>query len=136
MMEQLRNEFLYPSNEYTPIPFWFWNNDLKEEEIIRQIHDFKDKGVDGFVIHPRIGIPKGIGYLSERFMELVELAVKEAALLDMKVVLYDEGMYPSGSANGMVVKNNPEYASRGLKMIPYDCSGATDIILALEGGDK
>ncbi|HZJ82299.1 MAG TPA: glycosyl hydrolase [Clostridia bacterium] len=136
MMEQLRNEFLYPSSEYTPIPFWFWNDDLKEQEIIRQIHDFKDKGVDGFVIHSRIGIPKAIGYLSDRFMELVELAVKEATLLDMKVVLYDEGMYPSGSANGMVVKDNPEYASRGLKMIPYECSGATEIILALEGGDK
>ena len=106
---------------------WFWNAHLNEQEIIRQIHDFKDKGVDGFVIHPRIGIPKEIGYLSDRFMELVECAVKEAALLDMKAVLYDEGMYPSGSANGMVVRSNPKFASRGLKMIQHECSSAVEI---------
>ena len=77
MINKLRDEFLHPSSEYTPIPFWFWNDHLNEQEIIRQIHDFKDKGVDGFVIHPRIGIPKEIGYLSDRFMELVECAVKK-----------------------------------------------------------
>ena len=32
----------------------------------------------------------------------------------MKVVLYDEGMYPSGSAHGMVVATNPEFAARGI----------------------
>ena len=78
-INKLREEFLYPSSEYTPIPFWFWNDHLEEDEIIRQIHDFKD--MDGFVIHPRIGIPKEIGYLSDRFMELIECAVKEAARL-------------------------------------------------------
>lgn len=134
-INKLREEFLYPSSEYTPIPFWFWNDHLEEDEIIRQIHDFKDKGVDGFVIHPRIGIPKEIGYLSDRFMELIECAVKEAARLDTKVILYDEGMYPSGSANGMVVRSNPEFASRGLKMIPYECNNAIEIPLELEDGE-
>jgi hypothetical protein len=124
MLEQLRNEFLNPSEEYSPIPFWFWNGDLKKDEIIRQIQDFKDKGIDGFVIHPRIGIPDHITYLSDEFMELVKCAVNEAAELGMKVVLYDEGMYPSGSAHGMVVQSNPRYASRGLKMIEHrSCSG-------------
>lgn len=135
MINKLRDEFLHPSSEYTPIPFWFWNDHLNEQEIIRQIHDFKDKGVDGFVIHPRIGIPKEIGYLSDRFMELVECAVKEAALLDMKVILYDEGMYPSGSANGMVVRSNPKFASRGLKMIQHECSSAVEIPIELEDGE-
>ena len=37
-----------------------------------------------------------------------------AAELGMKVVLYDEGMYPSGSAHGMVVEANPEFASKGI----------------------
>ena len=37
-------------------PFWFWNGDMKEEEIVRQILDMKQKGVPGFLIHPRQGM--------------------------------------------------------------------------------
>lgn len=132
MLGQAREEFLYPDSEYTPIPFWFWNDDLKKEEIVRQIHDFKGKGVEGFVIHPRIGIPKEIEYLSEDFLHLVKSAVKEADSLGMKVVLYDEGMYPSGSAHGMVVESNPKYGSRGLKMIEHEWKDAGEIAIVLQ----
>ena len=97
MVKNLKEKFIIPDDEFTPIPFWFWNGPLNEKEIKRQIHDFREKGVMGFVIHPRIGIPEDIEYLSDRFMQLVEFAVAEAARLGMKVVLYDEEMYPSGS---------------------------------------
>jgi hypothetical protein len=128
-------QFLHPSEEYTPIPFWFWNDNLTEEELRRQIHDFAEKGVMGFVIHPRIGIPESIPYLSDTYMNLVRFAVKEAASLGMKVILYDEAMYPSGAAKGLVVQGNPEYASRGLKMV--EKSGAERLVLsdALGEGD-
>ncbi|WP_159888344.1 glycosylhydrolase-like jelly roll fold domain-containing protein [Paenibacillus puerhi] len=114
--QTVEQQFLEPSEEFTPIPFWFWNDDLNEEELLRQIGDFADKGVMGFVIHPRLGIPESIPYLSDTFMQLVLTAVKEAAARGMKVILYDEAMYPSGSAKGMVVQGNPEYASRGLRL--------------------
>jgi hypothetical protein len=114
-------KFLNPEDEYTPIPFWFWNDTLTKEELRRQIHDFNEKGVKGFVIHPRIGIPQEIEYLSDCFMEFVTFAVKEADKLGMKVVLYDEAMYPSGSAHGMVVQKNPDYASKALKMTEHKC---------------
>lgn len=127
MTRSLHKQFLRPSEEFTPIPFWFWNDDLTKEEIRRQIHDFHEKGVNGFVLHPRIGIPKEIVYLSDYFMELVQTAVHEADVLGMTVILYDEAMYPSGSAKGMVVKDNPEYASRGLKMIEYPCNSGREI---------
>jgi hypothetical protein len=35
----------------------------------------------------------------------------------MKVILYDEGMYPSGSSSGQVVARNPAFACRGLAMV-------------------
>lgn len=134
MIERLKHSFLCPNDEFTPIPFWFWNDKLTEKEIIRQIHDFYDKGVNGVVIHPRIGIPEDIQYLSDEFMNYVVIAVKEAKKLGMKVVLYDEAMYPSGSAHGMVVKKNKDYASKGLKVIEYPCTDKeVKIKLPLEG---
>ncbi|AFC29183.1 hypothetical protein PM3016_2295 [Paenibacillus mucilaginosus 3016] len=117
----MKRQFAAPPAEYSPIPFWFWNDELSREEIIRQIHDFHSKEVDGFVIHPRMGLPRSMPYLSEAYMELVEAAVAEADRLGMRVILYDEGMYPSGSACGMVVKHNPGYASRGLQLREYPC---------------
>src|SRR5690606_34127959 len=71
-------------------------------------------------------------YLSDAYMELVEAGVAEADRLGMKIILYDEGMYPSGSACGLVVKHNPEYASRGLELREYPCSGSSEVELTLE----
>src|SRR5690606_41560629 len=84
-LTQLKTTFLNPPSEFTPIPFWFWNDDLSAEEIKRQIHEFHAKEVDGFVIHPRMGLPRTIPYLSDVFMNLVEVAVTEAAELGMKI---------------------------------------------------
>ncbi|HEX3048873.1 MAG TPA: glycosyl hydrolase [Bacillota bacterium] len=119
VLQKLKQEFLNPPDEFSPIPFWFWNDALSETEIARQIRDFRDKGVMGFVIHPRIGLPEDIPYLSDRFLQLVRFAVSEAAQYQMKVVLYDEGMYPSGAAHGQVVQSDLEYAARGLRMREY-----------------
>ncbi|MDI9420008.1 MAG: glycosyl hydrolase [Bacillota bacterium] len=135
-LEQLREQFLNPADEFGPIPFWFWNDHLTEEEITRQIQDFKAKGVNGFVIHPRIGIPKEIEYLSDRFMELVACAVEAAEKLGMQVILYDEGMYPSGSAHGKVVASNPRFASRGLQLREYAVSGHLELKPELEPDDR
>jgi hypothetical protein len=117
----LQERFLDPGNEYTPIPFWFWNDALTEEELLRQIRDFADHGVMGFVIHPRIGIPEELPYLSDAYLDLVEKVLEEAEALGMTVILYDEAMYPSGSGHGEVVRGNPEYASRGLKLVREKC---------------
>src|SRR5690625_57325 len=135
-MNTLKNEFFNPSEEFSPIPFWFWNDRLTHKEIKRQIHDFNEKGVNGFVLHPRLGVPKDIEYLSDIFMDFVLTAVKEADELGMSVILYDEAMYPSGSAKGKVVKENPEYASRGLKMLEFPCEGETTITIPLEEGEQ
>jgi len=56
-----------PEREFTPIPFWFLNGDLRDEEIRRQLQDFSEHGVYGVVLHPRMGLPKRIGYLSQTF---------------------------------------------------------------------
>ena len=55
MLRALLDDLLSPDREFTPIPFWFLNDDLSEGEIYRQLSDFRDKGVFGVVLHPRIG---------------------------------------------------------------------------------
>ena len=106
-----------PDDEFSPIPFWFFNDEPDEQKIRGQLEDFREKGVCGIVLHPRIGIPKEIKYLSEEYFNIIRFIVETADELNMKIVLYDEGMYPSGSAHGMVVKENSEYASKGITLV-------------------
>ena len=103
-----------PPRDAAPIPFWFLNGDLTHREIRRQMRDFRDHGVYGVVLHPRMGLSKRIGYLSPLFFRYLRTAVETAAELEMTIVLYDEGMYPSGSAGGQIVREDPELASRML----------------------
>ncbi|MBL8027001.1 MAG: hypothetical protein JNL74_11355 [Fibrobacteres bacterium] len=112
---KLPSELITPPSEYSVMPFWFWNDALDENEIIRQIADFQKHGVHGFVIHPRVGLPRTIQFMSDGMLNFMEMAVREAQKRGMKVVLYDEGIYPSGSASGQVVASNPVFAGRCLE---------------------
>ncbi len=115
--EQLKKEFVNPPTENSIIPFWFLNGDLNEIELTRQMEDFVNHHVYGVVLHPRIGLSREVGYLTPRWFELIGHICKEARRLGMQIILYDEGMYPSGSAMGKVVAANKDYASQGLKMV-------------------
>ena len=114
----LPDQLDHPGREYSPIPFWFLNDTLEDGEIRRQLTDFCAHGVYGVVLHPRIGMDPEVGYLSPAFFSGLRTAVRTAEELGMRVVLYDEGMYPSGSACGQVVQGHPELVSRGLALSP------------------
>lgn len=129
---ELAKQLARPSEEFSPIPFWFLNDRLTKEEIKGQLQDFKEKGVDGVVLHPRMGIPGEMGYLSDEYFRMISYAVETAAQLQMTVVLYDEAMYPSGSAHGRVVEENPEYASIGLTITKDQGSG--ELVARLQDG--
>ena len=109
-----------PPREFSLMPFWFWNDQLDEAELLRQIADFEAHGVHAFVIHPRVGLPRDIGWMSEPMLDFMRLAIEEAKRRDMLVMLYDEGMYPSGSSSGQVVAKNPEHQCRCLALMSAD----------------
>ncbi|HNT76474.1 MAG TPA: glycosyl hydrolase [Anaerolineae bacterium] len=119
-MVTLPSSWLTPPHEYTLLPFWFWNDALDEAELIRQMADFEAHGVYGFVIHPRVGLPRDIGWMSDRLLHFMRVAVTEARRRDMLVWLYDEGMYPSGSSSGQVVAANPTHQCRCLAKVDLD----------------
>jgi hypothetical protein len=115
--QDVPKDFTNPPREFSVMPFWFWNDTLKDEEIVRQIADFEAHGVYGFVIHPRIGLPENVKWLSPEMIHAMGVALNEASRRKMYVVLYDEGMYPSGSSSGQVVARNPNHAAHGFSKI-------------------
>ena len=122
MVNDTYQTFIDPPEEFTQLPWWFWNDEITEDGIKQQLADFRQQGVYGFTIHARMGLSPAIPYLGERWFELVRFAVEEAARHRMIVHLYDEGMYPSGSAHGQVVDGHPEFLTRGLEMRQIEAS--------------
>ncbi len=140
-MTSLPIGFTDPPRDYSLTPFWFWNDDLDADEIRRQIDDFHDHGVYAFVIHPRVGLPRSLSFMSESLLEYMRIAVEYAEACGMWVILYDEGMYPSGAAGGLVVAADPAYACRGLVKVPWDdervaLDSTHQLITTFEQGDR
>lgn len=118
--------------DYGIQPFWFWNGDINECEVIRQIEEMYDKGVHGFVLCARQGLK--VPYLSKRWFNLVKIAVEEAKKRKMEVWLYDEQPYPSGISGGRVVLDHPEYEAKEMRTYEIDYRGGEPLILDLEWG--
>lgn len=113
-------------------PFWFWNGDMRKEEIVRQIGEMKEKGVPGFLIHPRQGME--VPYMSREFFDRVKIAVRTAKENGMEVWLYDEYPYPSGICGGEVTLEHPEFLSRRLEKKIETVEGGREIRLSAPWG--
>lgn len=105
-------KFLSPGNEYRGMPFWAWNEELDEQELIRQIEVFKSMGFGGFFMHARVGLKTP--YMGEKWFSCIKSCVETAKKLGLYAGLYDEDCWPSGAAGGVVTAND-EYKSKWLK---------------------
>ena len=99
-MTQLLKQFANPSAAFRAKPFWSWNGRLEEDELVRQIHVFKEMGFGGFFMHSRTGLVTE--YLGDEWFRLTNRCADEAARLGMEAWLYDEDRWPSGTAGGLV----------------------------------
>ena len=89
--------------DYQSIPFWSWNNELDEAELVKQIEDMKSVGIGGFIMHARIGLK--IEYLGEKWFSCIEACLKKARELHMNAWVYDENGWPSGFVGGKMLEN-------------------------------
>ena len=121
--------FLQPPKTSWPAYSWVWNVNVTREGIMQQIDEFcKSKIKVVYVLpEPREFRPEAgytlDGYLQESYMQLYRFACEYAFSKGMQVWLYDEGGWPSGSANGAVVLSNPAlekkcYAERVVTLQP------------------
>lgn len=95
-------------------PFWSWNDDLKEDELLHQIDVMKNNGIDGFFMHARGGLITP--YMGDEWFHLVEACIKKAEKLGMEAWIYDENGWPSGFADGAVPKMGFDYQQKLLKV--------------------
>lgn len=104
--------FLKPTAEFRGAPLWSWNDELRNEELVRQIRLMRRAGIGGFYMHSRIGLLTK--YMSDEWMDRVRTCIHEAKRLGMRAWLYDEDRWPSGYAGGRVPERSEDFRARHL----------------------
>lgn len=115
-------QFANPQTFYYPGYFWTWNDTLTKDLITRQLTDMALHGARNIVPVP---MPKEFrpttqptllepDYMTPDYLDLYRYAVKECQRLGVKLWLYDEGGWPSGSCLGRVVAQNPSLVRQSL----------------------
>lgn len=125
------NLFKNPTSEYRAAPFWAWNCELDDKELLWQIEQLKLMGFGGFYMHTRSGM--ATKYLGEEFMDLIKSCTKKAKDEDMLAYLYDEDRWPSGSAGGYVTKT-PKFRQRRMILTTQKRDGVVEKEIAVKEG--
>lgn len=123
--KNLKENFRNPSNRYGVAPFWFLNGELDYDELAWQVKEMKEKGLYGYVMHPRYG--RKPEYLSEDWFSRIECIVKESDKHGMSAIIYDEDDWPSGMSGTKVVDDHPEYKHKQLEITWIECAGVSSV---------
>lgn len=132
-MDDLLASFRDPGPAYRGKPFWSWNGELEEAELLRQIHVFKEMGFGGFFMHSRTGLVTE--YLGDEWFRLTNACADEAERLGMEAWLYDEDRWPSGTAGGLITQE-PKHRAKYLSLTferPSAFEWAESVVAAFVG---
>ena len=92
------------------IPFGAITGKPSEQTVKETLEAYRSVGVDQYMIYARSGLE--FEYMGEEWLRMCEQFCKHAKRLNMKIWLYDEYNWPSGSCKGRVPAENPDYESR------------------------
>lgn len=121
------------SINYATRPLWFWNKRPTPESIRELMENCaKKSGYAGFGVLPYDAC--GLEYMGEEYLSFYGVVLKEAKRLGLKICLYDEWWFPSGSAGGLLKKRYPEACAKRLDMEEYTSDNGTfDITIPQNG---
>ena len=129
-----RDKFRSPSREFGIMPFWFWNGEMKYEEIEYQLREYKEKGCPGLYIHARFGVREELGYMDENWLDRVKFTIEKAQEMGLQIWVYDEYNWPSGTCGQTIMKDHPELTCVYLELVEGDLPG--QFFTFMEGTDS
>jgi len=130
--DELAKDFADSPLRWHSRPLWFWNGKLEADKTRAMVAACKESGYYGMGILPCEGI--GFDFMSPEFLKQYKAAVDEAAQQGMKMCLYDEYWFPSGSAGGLLASKHPEALGKRLDMLATPVTGPKEFTQALPPG--
>ncbi len=128
-----RPAFQRPPVECSSRPLWFWNKPNVTPDELREIvtRSFHESRYYGFGILP--WDDRNV-YLTDTFFDRYRVTVETAARLGMKLCLYDEYAFPSGTAGGQFARRFPELTMKRLDMHVREVRGPVRLEASIPTG--
>ena len=122
---QTKEQFAEPPLFYAPHTFWFWDAKLYPSQTASMAKEMTKQRLNPGYAHARHaeaplsafpGLPRE-EWLSPLWFESFEVAAKEADKAGMTLGYCDEYWWPSGRADGRVLKKAPDLAAKSLEWV-------------------
>jgi hypothetical protein len=146
--KSLQDNFGNPDMIYAPFLYWFWDEPLNREKIRSMTHEIvKQKFNPGYIFaHTSMadllsttpGLEKAMEphpslpdkeWLSQEWFDALKDVVEITKAANAYVTYADEFMWPSGRANGRVIKQHPELHNSNLDFSVIDVQGGESVDL-------
>ncbi len=131
-VDSLEKDFTSPPAKWKSRPLWFWNGPLDESATTTIMEESVASGYYGFGILPTADM--GVAFMSPEFLRHYKHAVDTASRLGLKMCLYDEFWFPSGSAGGLLKEHYPDALSKRLDKVETDVVGPVTVTLDVPAG--
>ncbi len=95
-----------PPPEYSACAFWFWNGELSEARMLRQMEDMQRKGVCNAFMHARAYLKTP--YMGDAWFRVMDACVRRAREIGFYPWLYDEYAWPSGTCGSVFAHSGQE----------------------------
>lgn len=109
---------LIPDVRHSLIPL-FWQRGEDHAVLAEEMRRMKSVGINDFILESR----PHPDWLGEGWWKDLEFILQTAEELDMIVWIFDDGAYPSGTANGLVARLYPQHTKRFLAEHHMDAHG-------------
>ena len=132
-MEKLTKLLKHQENNYI-FPF-LWMHGETEEVIKEYINQIYASGIRAVCVEPR----PHPDFVGEKWWSDLQIVLEAAQEKNMKVWLFDDAHFPTGYANGAIIKHYPELRKKFLKINQLDYHGPqkdAGIIVRHAGGDR
>ncbi|MDK8640909.1 glycosylhydrolase-like jelly roll fold domain-containing protein [Niallia taxi] len=116
-MDKLTKLLARKENNYI-FPF-LWMHGESEQVIKRYVHEIYESGIRALCVEPR----PHPDFVGEKWWTDLKVVLEAAKEKNMKVWLFDDAHFPTGYANGAIMKNYPELRKKFLKINQLDYHG-------------
>ncbi len=136
-LDRLRSAFLKPGADDAPLALWFWNGQLHEAELGRQLAELSEQGLGGVAVQARESLQTP--YLGERWWDAVDYTVRKARAAGLPTWVSDDLGRPSGPAGApdgrggqtesQVLAQGREHRAKTLARTIHRIEGPADVPL-------
>jgi len=100
--------------EFGVCAWWVWNGVMRKPFMLKQLDALKAAGIDEFCLYCEQGC--SLDFLEKSWFDMVEWVIPEVKRRNMKMWIYDDLNWPSGTANGLMVREHPEFRSQSYQV--------------------